>query len=219
MRINELIDNSTDPKDLKYYSQLAKTYGLSYGEKTMSNFKFMGKIKRDCQPYLKQAGNMVFRNGLWRGLGLDNPSARMTKTARLGDRIPRDMDQGLHEKLNVFFNNTYGHPYRNGVFVTGDADEASQYGQLYQIFPIGNFDYLWSPDIPDLMGALSTYNHYNEDFNEWMSENLTTYRGNDLQHAARMNTEIMLWTKQYYALSAGAIMGDSQKDAYLNILR
>lgn len=219
MRINELIDNLTDPKDLAYYRKLAKTYGLPLSEATIENFKFMAKIKRDCQPYLKQAGNLVFREGMWRGLGLDNPSERMTKTARLDDRVPRDMDQDLHESLNVFFNDTYGHPYRNGVFVTGDRAEASQYGELYQIFPIGKFDYLWSPEIPDLMGALSMYNYYNEDFDEWMSANLTTYRDNDLQHAVRMNSEIMLWTKQYYALASRTPADTAWQDAYLNILR
>jgi len=156
MKINEI--TKITPEDDEFYRKLGKYHGVPMTESVMMNFAFVNQIKEDCQPYLKEMDNLVFSGrGLWRGMDSPNKKLRITKTTRLDNRIPKDMPQYIHDKLNEYFDRRFGHPYRNGVFATGPAGEYFVYGEAYQIFPIGNFDYIWSMDIEDLMGTLGDF--------------------------------------------------------------
>jgi hypothetical protein len=44
----------------------------------------------------------------------------------------------------------------NSIFVTGKREEASGYGKAYIVFPIGNFNYTWSPAWADWYFAANT---------------------------------------------------------------
>lgn len=62
---------------------------------------------------------------------------------------PRDSPDEQHRKTNEFFKSKFGHECRNWMFVTGSSNMARGYGELFTIFPIGDFQYLWSPQIED----------------------------------------------------------------------
>ena len=51
----------------------------------------------------------------------------------------------VHNFANAYFEDEFGVPFRNGMFCTGDSTFARDYGNLYLVFPVGNFKYCWSP--------------------------------------------------------------------------
>jgi len=166
--------------------------------------KIVKTIHRDCKPFLVQAKGQR----LYRGLG----NARddfMKKTVRLSDRVPKDMPEEIHTKLNQYFLMKHGAKFRNALFVTGDNSHAGEYGNLYKIYPIGNFEYLWSPKVNDLFTHWEDYAYdWNEDdgyskenlkkfHNEILKDNYTT---ENLASAIKRGNEIMLRCRSYYAI-------------------
>jgi len=234
MRLFELTKTKITPDDEEYYKKLAKTYIIPWNETTLVNFEFIKKIKQDCQPYLQEVGSKVFEGGgLWRGMQ-DGHKPRQLKTARLQDRKPRDSSQQIHDGMNEYFDSRFGHPFRNGVFVTGEGGEYGEYGFPFQIFPIGNFDYLWSTDVPDLMGTVDAYEWRPEKYrysaedlqerhqqmiNTFIKSELTGYETKHLAAAAFSGNEIMLWCEQYYALSRTVARNENFIMAAQNIIR
>lgn len=234
MKIFELTQTKITPADVSFYRILADSYGgFGLTEEMIQNFDFIKKIREDCQPYIKEAGSDIFKNGMWRGIKGTDKKPRLLKTARLENRTPTDMPVYLHGKLNEYFDNRFGHPYRNGVFVTGDQSEAMNYGEAYQIFPIGEFDYLWSPDVDDLMTEIDGFQWDSKEITDLDAQNeamdrqiakfikssLRNYKNNYLGKAVQSHTEIMLWTKQYYAIHEDITVNYHMRDAYKNIIR
>jgi len=67
------------------------------------------------------------------------------------NRRPMDTPLEIHEMFDKMFKKKYGwEPRSNSIFCTGDIEQAGNYGKPYIIFPIGNFKYLWNPNIKDL---------------------------------------------------------------------
>ena len=114
------------------------------------------KIYQNCQPFLQEIGDPN-KFTLYRGIQdtafTENPYQGI-KDVRLDNRLPTDTSQSDHTEINQYFEEAYGHPYRNGLFVTGTALIAENYGDVYAIFPIGKFDYIWHPKIPDLYSEI-----------------------------------------------------------------
>ncbi len=112
-------------------------------------------IKRDCQPWLKEAGKNLFYRGL------DSKSSGgylkplfdtdlFLKGSVRNDRRPKDSPNWLHDALNDYFISKVGVPLRSAsLFVAADYGLASNYGKTYMIFPIGNFNYAWSKHTAD----------------------------------------------------------------------
>ena len=105
-------------------------------------------IIKNCQPYLRQIKNDLMFRGLT--IPQDSNAAFGKKKARLDGREPMDTSPKIHNSLNKHFTEEYGHPYRNGVFTTGDSNIAGKYGDTMMIFPIGDFEFIWHPEIKDL---------------------------------------------------------------------
>jgi len=64
---------------------------------------------------------------------------------------PRDSRRSTHDLANDFFEEKFRLPYRNGLFVSGKESIAREYGKYTAIIvPVGKFQWLSSPDIPDL---------------------------------------------------------------------
>lgn len=75
----------------------------------------------------------------------------------IGLRIPRNMDDSVHNAINHHFNNIFGWPVRNGVFCYGVTKPTNDiqdlgYGNSYLMFPCGEFGYVYDSDIFDLYG-------------------------------------------------------------------
>ena len=232
MRLFEIEKTIITPEDEKYYKQLAKTYLLPWSNATVANFEFVKKVKQDCQPYLQEAGSSVFSgNGIWRGINESDP--RLRKTARLENREPAGTPLIVHKYVNEYLNKKFGHPFRNGVFVTGERGQYGTYGVPYQIFPIGKFEYLWSDKVKDLLFTLRDFERDN-DFDSpenysyekelkpklvKFTRKLRGYKKTDLPAAAFSGNEIMIWCKQYYALHRSIARNEKFADAAANIIR
>ena len=107
-------------------------------------------------------------------------------------------------------------PRSQGVFVTGGAYQAQTYGSVYEVYPTGNFKFIYSPKIHDfyteMRGELNLYrqkyslqSHPAEaiikkpGFRDTMTALIKgKYTDKDLYNAAFHENEIMILCKSYY---------------------
>jgi len=196
------------------------------------------QIRQDCQPFLKAAGSE--KMSLYRGIkgvriGHEpawGPGTRESigpagiKRARLEGRDPTDMDKYWHDRLNVYFTQKFGAPYRNAVFCTGDFHVAGEYGTPSMIFPVGDFEFIWSPKVSDLYTEIEdrelnfdpaeiqpdSYDNrkeykedvkkYKDDTKSLFKNEMKAYTNKNLQKAIKSKYEIMLRCKEYYFIDA-----------------
>ena len=111
----------------------------------------MERLSKDCKPFLNLIGSQVTKYKLYRGMPFMKKADSMTKKQiRLDDRKPMSSAQVKHERYNHFFQEVFGQPFRNAMFATGSHKMAQYYGEPFMVFPIGKFDWLWSPDVNDM---------------------------------------------------------------------
>lgn len=201
-------------------------------------------IYQNCQPFLKEVNKTPSKHVMYRGIPYlestdqnDHYDVMGIKDVRLDKRTPKDTPQKDHDEVNQYFTQAYGHPYRNGLFVSGSQDTAASYGNAFAIFPIGKFEYIWHPEIKDLYmdvleGEGETTMQYwlamtvglGKDADEWadVKDAYTTtellewlieystgpYKQTHLTAGiADTRTEIMIWTEQYYYLHPSYLVG------------
>ena len=113
-------------------------------------------IVKDCKPFIKQLKGA--HNLLLRGSNKQNPGIMKLKPRK--DRHPMSTPYAIHDMLDGFFKDRFGWNARSeGVFCTGNLSTALFYAGVNgvnSVWPIGNFKYLWSPDISDLFSTLQT---------------------------------------------------------------
>lgn len=118
-----------------------------------SRDEVIAMIKRDCQPWIRESkGNVVQRGQNSRG-----PFARIEVRQ---DRKPLDSSDEFHAQLIDGIKQQGLVANRdNSLFVTGSWSQAASFGrrhgQVYCVFPIGEFKYTWSEGFKD---ALSLQN-------------------------------------------------------------
>lgn len=163
-----------------------------------AEYNLINNIYNKCQPFLKEWINS-FKNKklkIWYSgrIGKGNVFTGKIRT----DRKPMNTSNKYHIPLNKYFKDTYGIEYRsNSIFVTGDYNDANDYGQgsPFLIFPIGNYNYLWSPNIDDL------YMHTGVIFSKPLDSKkslLSSYIHNkDMNKAILSDNEIMLNGTEY----------------------
>ncbi len=177
--------------------------------------KIVKTIQRDCKPFLEQANGGT----LYRGLGHEN-EGMLKKKVRLANREPKDMPQDIHDKLNKYFLMKHGAKFRNALFLSGSDMQAGEYGDLYKIFPIGRFEFLWSPKISDLYTEYEDYEggfwhdltpkeeraHKKKQLKRFHDEVLTKgYTTDHLAKAIKSGNEIMLRCNSYYAINSDGV--------------
>lgn len=105
---------------------------------------FVDLIKRDCQHWIKESG-------LW--TVLRGTSAMPDTYARVKvrqDRKPLDSSIKFQEFQNLIFRKAGLIANRsNSLFTTGNTEHARSFGNTCVVFPIGKFNYTWSPYIRD----------------------------------------------------------------------
>jgi len=71
---------------------------------------------------------------------------------------PKDTPYNIHSEVNAYFKSVFGSPIRNWLFTSGRKVVAEGYGRgvAQAIFPIGKFNWVYSPDISDLSVAYET---------------------------------------------------------------
>jgi hypothetical protein len=113
-------------------------------------------IKQHCGPYieiLKQNnGDCLFRGS---NSGKAYPGHINLIKPRL-DRTPLDTPRLIHKFLNQEFQTKFHFPLRNGIFATGNQPRAAGYGSVSVVFPVGELNFIWSPNIEDLFAVVDT---------------------------------------------------------------
>jgi len=191
--------------------QLFEDWG---GEQTVLNQ--VGTIRQNCQPYLQQNGGAIDHDALYRGVKPpgghsvtgDGDADVIRKEVRLTDRRPSDTPRELHNFVNQYFQTHYGAPFRTAMFASGSQGQANDYGTVYVIFPAGEFQFLWSPDIEDMYSLTAEYGleHHMEpgaqkEAFETLEDNvLRTYQTDNLVEAIGSNHEIMIRCSHYYGI-------------------
>ena len=129
----------------------------SYTEKEVDNFvDFWDKVSKECKPYLTEIKkNNKDMKMLLRGM---NERGDFTTRRVREDRSPKDMPYEWHEAFDEWFKGEFGWNARSaGLFCTGKESIASGYNdQIYYIFPIGRYKYIWSDEISDLYTQISS---------------------------------------------------------------
>jgi hypothetical protein len=120
----------------------------TYSDESISDIADV--IIKNCKPFLNEINNEPTTYIMWRGTKELKNILLLRKTVRL-NRRPRDMDQSLFIKVDKWFKKNMGIPFRSqGLFVSGSSTVAKIFGFPNIIFPIGNFEYCWSPIYDDL---------------------------------------------------------------------
>lgn len=155
-------------------------------------------IKRDCQPYLHETSGTRY---LWRGVkGCIAPFIRKEVQK---NRRPRDMHPDLHHMLVMAFKELGFKAHRgNSVFCTSRFSWGLEdYGNVYAIFPIGEFSVTWSWRVADLTEQLrelkiSNFSSY-EEIKQFVKD---YYEQGNIQQAMETSNEIMIECDRYYGI-------------------
>jgi hypothetical protein len=157
-------------------------------------------LRKNCKPFLQE---VKYNNWpMYRGTDSGGDALMFTGIPRK-KRLPTDMSRGDQHDLDGAFKKIFGwRPRSQGLFVTGSRANAGQYGPIYQIFPIGNFKFLYSTDIEDLYSefdmGLSSYSEEIEDnLPEFISDH---YTDENLVRGIKANVEISILCEKYFAL-------------------
>lgn len=193
---------------------------------------FLKKIEEDCQPFLKilkeniniktySGGNPI----LYRGI--KNRDDDFIKEKVRKDR--KSLDSSKHvdiEKLDDMYQDKFGvRPRSQGIFCSFDASQADRYGDLFMIFPIGDFNYLVSESWEDTMDAWLFYledakdNFDDEEMSEFINKYGEieegqsipdkyikdmvvdkTYFNQNIKHGIENGNEIIIICDEYYAI-------------------
>lgn len=187
---------------LKQYLNEGKTTKIDLREWEFDSMEFLETLlTKNCQPYLKTIKGT--KELLFRGT---NQSFKLAQITPRKNRTPKDTPLKYHKLLDKLFNIKFGwKPRSTGIFCSG-RDQARVYGNVYSIWPIGQFKFIWSPVIHDLY--MKIYNlawgteRWSIDLEQsTIQELVDTYQKTNLKLAIDNRNEIMLNCSEYYLLS------------------
>lgn len=154
-------------------------------------------LYKDCKPYLKQLTKINFKKRELLISGRKDQTPFGTKDIRK-DRKPRDTKLEIHNWIDEQFYKKFGIKARSQtLFCTGDLSQASNFGYTHYIFPIGNFEVIWSNKHMDLYNKANMnmeLKRYQEYFLKYV---LPDYEKGGLQSALNSRNEIMLYCKSF----------------------
>jgi hypothetical protein len=162
-------------------------------ESEMTEDEVISLIKRDCKPFLSMKPKALLLRGM-----KNKPNHPLKLSVRT-DRRPSDMPADTHAKFNKWFKELFGINARSEcLFVTSSFNIARAYwfshgtGGTYAVFPIGNFSFIWSRFVDDLLQVDDdiTFDEFKE----------LEYKMTDLNSAIDERNEIMIKCSEYYAV-------------------
>ena len=146
---------------------------------TMPPSKVVEFIEQNCQPVLreiattKSATTWAGRKSpgtiqlLYRGIKNQDDSIFISTVRK--NRNPKDTSDDFHQLFDNSFFKIFGwKPRSEGLFATGKMSDTKMYGLTFVIFPIGDFDFIYSEEISDLFVALENMainNNFIEELN------------------------------------------------------
>lgn len=163
----------------------------------------------DCKPFLEMGG---MTQPLLRGMSIFDLTDSMKAVRVRKDRQPKDSPVVVHKLADQFFEQNFGVRYRSeSVFCTGNVGMADGYGTYVKaIFPIGYFNYCWSPKVADMFDSMP-YSVIDAAVLEDKPDAVTTwlerreYRQNkgpaDFINALQSGNEIMIDCDLYYTVT------------------
>lgn len=105
-------------------------------------------LSENCDPWLRESKGAI----AYRGISKHHTDADVLayiKRVR-SDRKPKDTPENVHNVFNKIIATCGKVANRtNAAFVTGDKWQAGEYGSVYAVFPIGNFNYTWMENVSD----------------------------------------------------------------------
>lgn len=185
--------------------------------------KYRDIIIRDCQPFLRESKHALFR-------GSDSAvySFFLKKKKVRKRRRPMDSPTALHRKVNKAMKELGFEARRNNsIFTIKSPGAASGYGDIYCVFPIGEYNYTYSNSIEDFYNYFRSENILNiltdKSIDTFMSLKdeyiIDIIESSDINYqalvkfikknysntklnSAKRNTEIMINCESYYLLAA-----------------
>ena len=188
----------------------------------MADNELKDMLQHDCEYFLDQSCNSGFLVRGMKSMGrakykeLPHPrdpehtSVPYWENYTRQDRSPTDTSQKTHEMLDRWFDQAFGLRARSqALFCMGSSDRGvkatKQYGDTFIIMPVGEFKYVWSPEVIDLYAETAGIN-WSREYDEGEPEEALdkfmssqSYRNNRLDEAVRGRSEIMVGCRKYYA--------------------
>lgn len=110
---------------------------------------FCNAVIQRCQPFLKESKGTFMYRGMH---GRDKMGYRVPRK----DRRPMDTPFGISNIVDDELQKQFGFKGRSqALFTTGKKGMAQRYGPSYAVFPQGDFNYVYSPNISDSFKVFS----------------------------------------------------------------
>jgi hypothetical protein len=171
-------------------------------ERDMDRREVEDRIQRDCQPFLSLAGPAGL--SLYRGMDPRAPEIFEGRVDRA--RQPKNMPHLLHEAADAWFSRQFGVRFRGAaLFCTGSKAQAGVHGKVYRIYPVGCFQFCWSPSVGDLHDWAKVEERLQLPPAEFVAalESLD-YREEGFAQAIASGCEVMIACRRYYGAIDGA---------------
>lgn len=109
-------------------------------------------IKKECNPWYKESNKGLYK--FYRGFLKGANEVAFTKKTRT-NREPKDSGKQEHEAFNALIRLGGGKANRsNAVFASSDQYVAEEYGQVFVVIPVGDYDYTWHTYYDDWTGMV-----------------------------------------------------------------
>jgi len=172
-------------------------------------------LKTKCKPFVSAFKAQSPVDLLYRGI--KNPKNGLYSILNVRkDRKPLSTPESVTKILDAEFLKYFGIKARTQtLFCTGLDGYAKEYGALYSIFPIGDFDLIWSPEIIDLFVTLPDNPEKlpPDEIIDLIDVKNNYKRGkNQLKKAIASGYEIMVVCDSYLAVKMGIDVHSFKKD-------
>jgi hypothetical protein len=114
------------------------------------------KVRKDCKIFINWMKTNKLTNPIFRGR---NNVDDITLMTRRRNRTPMNTRLPLQKILDSLFQEKFGwKPRSAGVFTSANVSQVQSYGRANIFFPIGNYRYVWNPEISDLFCSMDMSN-------------------------------------------------------------
>lgn len=119
-----------------------KLYENDRDEDNQKADRAVALIIEHCQEWIKACGGRV----AWRGVRQVAHGIIIAPVRK--DRRPLSSSSDMHQAFQQALGDCPAHR-ENSAFITGDDRRTIAYGSTYAAFPMGAFNFAWSPDVRD----------------------------------------------------------------------
>lgn len=125
-------------------------------------------IERDCKKFIQEVGPAKFYRG-FRQAERYEVTPGLNHIHNTGARSPKDTKIEVSDLIDDEFERKFGVRWRkDSVFTTKDIKISMDYGRPFLFYPIGDYEYLYNPEIVDLFTYLQDLPWYLDDIYWWM---------------------------------------------------